>query len=404
MPDTMRAPGPQHAGEKFDRSRALFPFLSRRQTHQVAGIGLLWCVVTLLLAGAAQSLPVSTPNPWAGVVANAPPLARWDAGWYRSIALDGYSYEPAKPENNVAFYPLYSILTGSLSRSLHLPLFWVGIVFSLLCLVCALLPLADLFAQWGGGEAAIPGVAALLLFPTAYYFAAFYTESLFLLTTTAAIWGTRRHRYALAGLAGALACLTRLNGIFLMAPLLWLAWEGSGKNHRRLSSRPLAAAAAAAAGAVIYPLYLAIRFGDPLLYFHSHAITPGWPQHLEPFWALACREAVRTVHTIGHLGLGGKMGSLFNLGCATGFVVLTVPLFTRGLTAEGLYAGLTMLLLWSSGSLASVPRYVLGLFPCFFILAEFLRRRPVLAFAYALAGAGLGVVFLHRFVHWLFVA
>jgi hypothetical protein len=166
----------------------------------------------------------------------------------------------------------------------------------------------------------------------------------------------------------------------------------------------LAAVAVTAVGAAAYPLYLGLHFGDFFLYFHSHALTPDWPQHAEPFWNLANRAARHAAHVLTHLGQGGKMESLTALACAVGFVILTVPLFTRGLFAEGLYAGLTMLVLWSSGSLTSFPRYVLALFPCFFVLAEFLRRRPVLAFAYAFGGAGLGVVLLHRFVHWLFVA
>jgi hypothetical protein len=86
------------------------------------------------------------------------------------------------------------------------------------------------------------------------------------------------------------------------------------------------------------------------------------------------------------------------------FVVLVVGLYRRKLFAEAIYAGATILLLLHSGTVAGLDRYVLVLFPCFFILAEYLRRRPVAAFGYVLASAGLGGVFLHRFVHWIMVS
>ena len=85
------------------------------------------------------------------------------------------------------------------------------------------------------------------------------------------------------------------------------------------------------------------------------------------------------------------------------FVALTVAVFRRGLIAEGVFVGGTLLLLLFSGTLDGIHRYVLVLFPCFLPLAQSLRARPTLAFAYAFGGAGFGMVFLHRFVHWIHV-
>ena len=359
-----------------------------------------WSVLTVALASAAMSLPATTTNSWIAY-ADAPPLARWDAVWYRSIAVNGYRYDPAVRENNVGFYPLYAVLAAGASRALHTPLLPTGIALSLLFLGAALLLVADLFAEWGGPAAALFGVAALLLYPTAFFFAAFYTESLFLLLVAAALWGARRGHWGLAAAAGFAASLTRFNG-FLLAPALAahaLRLPRAGGPASRTA--PLAAAAATLAGAAVYPLYLWRRWGDPLLYVHSKAA--GWAQHPSPVWVLA-RDSWRAV--LWHVrapGSGGKIMLFLEVFSTILFLVLTVAVFRRGLLPEGVYVAGTLALLLFSGTLDGIHRYVLVLFPCFLPLAGVLRARPALGFAYVVFGEGLGMVELHRFVHWIHV-
>ena len=42
-------------------------------------------------------------------------FARYDSGWYYTIARDGYSYVDGQP-SNLAFFPLYPLLMGALGR------------------------------------------------------------------------------------------------------------------------------------------------------------------------------------------------------------------------------------------------------------------------------------------------
>ena len=102
-------------------------------------------------------------------------------------------------------------MTGFFSRLTHIPVFTAGMGISLLCLLAALLILADLLAE-DGPERVLPGIAVLLCFPTAFYFASFYPKSLFILATAAAFLTSKRGRWGWAGIAGAAAGLTRLNG------------------------------------------------------------------------------------------------------------------------------------------------------------------------------------------------
>lgn len=354
----------------------------------------------VVLASAAMSLPATTSNSWIAY-AEAPPLARWDAVWYRSVAVEGYRYDPAVPQNNVGFYPLYALAAEGLSKTLHTPLLPTGIAFSLVCLGGALLLIGDLFAEWGGPGTAVLGAAAILLYPTAFFLASFYSESLFLLLVAANLWASRHGRWALAGAAGFAACLTRFNGFLLIPAMAVYAFADRRRDGRARPVRPLLAIAAGLLGALAYPAYLWNRWGDPLLYVHSK--TQGWAQNPAPVWVLARNAFFDLLRHLREPGTGGKLMLLAEVVSTLLFLVLTVAVFRRGLTAEGVFAGGTLLLLLCSGTLDGIHRYVLMLFPCFLPVVQALRNRPAIAFGYAFLGAGFGLVFLHRFVHWIHV-
>jgi hypothetical protein len=374
---------------------------------------LAWSGATLLAAALAMTLPVSNSSPWTAAM-HAPPLARWDAVWYRSVAVDGYSNDPSSLENNVGFYPLYPLALRAISRVLPVNILWIGIGLSLACLLGALLLAGQIFFEWGGEAGAIRGTAALLLYPTSFYFASVYTESLFLLLTVAAFWASRRGRWAVAGAAGFLASLTRLNGFLLAIPIAWYGWRswrerrGAGERRRagvRVSASwaPAALAVIATlAGAAVFPAFLGARFGDPLLYVHSKAA--GWGMRSGSLLALFSRigtdlrDAFRDPAGLETLSFVSQLAS------AVLFVYLTVRLFRRGLPAEGLYAAASLVLLFHASTLAGMDRYVLALFPAFFVLTTGLARRPALSFACMLFGVTLQVTFLHRFVHWIMVS
>jgi hypothetical protein len=380
-------------------SRAL-PFLPAREARTIVGIWASWSVGVVVLASVAMALPATTSNPWIAW-AQAPPLARWDAVWYRSIAVRGYQYDPAVPQNNVGFYPLYALAAGAVSHVLHAPLLPTGIALSLLFLGAALLLVGDLFAEWGGPGVAPLGVAAILLYPTAFFLAAFYSESLFLLCAAASLWGARRRRWLVSGLGAFAACLARFNGFLLVPALLWSALDARRKGEAGSRAGRVAAIALAVAGAAAYPIYLWRRWGDPLLYVHSK--TQGWAQNPGPVWVLARNVFRLAVWHLQEPGPGGKLMLFVEIASVLLFLALTVGVFRAGLVAEGIWVGSTLLMLLWSGTLDGVHRYVLVLFPCFLPLVRALRPRPALAFAYAFLGAGLGMAFLYRFVHWIHV-
>jgi hypothetical protein len=377
------------------------PRLTPEDRRRIVALWALWSAGILVLAAAAMALPTSISSPWTAAT-NAPPLARWDSVWYHDIAVRGYRYDPASPENNIGFYPLYPLAVRLLSSALHAPLFTTGVALSLICLLAALLFLGDLFAAGGGREAVPWAVAALLLFPTSFFLAAFYSESLFLATTAGAFWCARSRRWIGAGLLGAAAALTRFNGFLILLPIAWFLAQDLRGKWRSFRMRHAAAVALPAAGAAAFPLYLWWRWGDPLLYVRSKDV--GWHKAATPIWEVVRRVAREGWFRLQDPNAGGKLDWLSGVVSTLLFVGLTVWLFRRRHVAGGLYCAATLLLLVHSGNLDGMPRFVLALFPCFFPLGQLLRREPVLAFAYAFFGVGTGMVLLHRFVHWIIIA
>jgi hypothetical protein len=381
-----------------ERVAGRLPYLAGSEARGILLVWAVWGAGTVLFASAAMTLPVADGSPWT-VWAHAPPLARWDSGWYLSVARDGYQYDAKQPENNVGFYPLYPLAARALSTAVHVPIMWAGIALSLACAALALLLIADLFAEWGGPGAGLAGAATLLAYPTAFFLAAFYTESLFLLCAAAAIWGARRGRWAVAGLGGFLGALTRFNGFLLLVPLAIAAILARRRGDR--GAAPWLATAASVAGAAAFPVYLWHRWGDPLLYVHSK--IRGWPVRPAAPWTLfgtMAREAGG--HALRPLE-GGKLVYGIEMASVALLIAGTYALFRARRLPEAGYAAATLLLLLSSGTHSGVARYALVVFPCYAPLAEILRRRPPLALAYAFLGCGTGVILLHRYVHWIFV-
>lgn len=149
--------------------------------------------------------------------------ARWDTGWYLSIAMEGYRFDPnarADLQQNIAFFPAYPMAVRYLSAVFgHQPL-WTGVAISLVAFFLAL----GYFLRLARDElrddaAAATAVMLLAAYPFAVFFSAAYTEALFLLTVVAAVYHFRHGQLGRAAAWGFACGLTRPNGAFLSIAL-----------------------------------------------------------------------------------------------------------------------------------------------------------------------------------------
>jgi hypothetical protein len=361
-----------------------------------------FAVVTIGVAEISQGFQVS-PHP----LPNLP--ARFDAGWYSSIALEGYSFDGNfNKQQNVAFFPAYPALErlagyplgafapGGVPRETRLArLLWGGIVISFLCFAWAAVYLWRL-ARETIGEARAPAAVALLAsYPFAVFFSAAYTESLFLLGAIAAIYHFRRQELAPAAAWGFLVGLTRPNGCFLsivlacfIAERWWAERKISTFPHSQMS-KSLAAAAAPGLGMLAFSAYVHHLTGD---FF-------GWAR-LHEAWGRSFEGLAPVVRAYGWLTDEGLTRVVQNVPFDTLnslsliFVLLMLwPIARRLGVAFALFVLVNVVPPMLAGGVLSMGRLTATLFPVFLALAAVLPPRAVTPLVTAFAiGQGLAAV------------
>ena len=350
------------------------------------GLILLWvlwvCFIHLLPVAAARVVRPHLPGPtnWSPQMrAVETPLSRWDSRWYFTIATHGYSYAGPDRESPVRFYPLYPMLMAAAAWTTPLTVMWAGTLVSALALLGTMLLLAHRAREEAGSEAAVTVVQALLFFPSAFILATVYSDGLALFCMLLAVTLARRGRWWGAGLAGAAVALTRSNGFLVLLPLFVLAL-GMWRSERRW--RPLPALLLAVAGAAAFPLYLGLKYGDPLLYLHFH--SPGWAQHPRffPLFLWDVVKAVGTVVTGGGLPRSVQTMSTVVFPLNIGVLVLLAWALVASLRQrkwdDAALLGGGLLLASSAGNLDGAIRYCLLYFPVFLRMGERFAARPIL--------------------------
>ncbi|MBX3071564.1 MAG: glycosyltransferase family 39 protein [Thermomicrobiales bacterium] len=164
------------------------------------------------------------------------PLRLWDGLWYRLIAIEGYAYDDAV----AAFWPALPVSMRGLSRITGLPEETSGYLIANLAFAVALIVLYRLLSLDFGQTIARRSLWVLALFPTALFFSAVYTESVFLMFAAGSLYAARIQRWWIAGVLGLLASLTRSYGVFLGLPLLVLFIQQYGFYLRNLFPKIIA--------------------------------------------------------------------------------------------------------------------------------------------------------------------
>jgi Gpi18-like mannosyltransferase len=106
-------------------------------------------------------------------------------------------------------------------------------------------------------------VLLFLAFPTAFFFSAVYTESLFLFTVLLSLWAMFEKNEVILLFALVAASLTRLQGVFLIIPLFMYFYDKEGIDALR---KPILYAPFI--GLAIYMIYLYQTTGDMLYFVH----------------------------------------------------------------------------------------------------------------------------------------
>src|SRR5947209_5879894 len=205
------------------------PVHARLFNHEALGVA---AIVFLI-----SRLPLLVVSIAVAVIQRASPWAiwnQWDTTWYLGIAGHGYHwinpghYASQFSFSTLAFFPAFPALLRGV-ESLGIPGIVAGLIIANLALFLALIYLYAVFTEDWGTAVARRALFVLALFPTAFFFAAPYTEPLFLLAAAATLYHARRGQAIHAGLWLALAALTRSSALILVAPALLLLPARDGR-------------------------------------------------------------------------------------------------------------------------------------------------------------------------------
>jgi Gpi18-like mannosyltransferase len=259
-----------------------------------------------------------------------------DAWHYEKIAREGYEPRGADgaPRNTWAFFPLFPLLVRVL------PDFAIGaVVLSNLMFVAGLLLVAAAGLRLGATEEQVERAAFFIaFFPTSYFFSLPMTEALFLMLSAAAFYFAAKEKWWAAGIVGALAASTRFVGILLLPALLLMP--------RRKAPLLLIPIGTAAFMAFLYRLT-----GDPLAFVKAQALwgrgSLQWPLSISVPWNFVA----------------------LNVAAAVFLVIAGVGLFRERKWAFAAYTLMAVAIPISTGSLQSLARYSMVVFPAFLWLA-----------------------------------
>ena len=387
--------------------------------------------------------------------------SHWDGEWFLHVA--GVGYLPG--EATSPFFPLYPLLVRLVSLPLLGNFLLAGVLVNLVASGLVFVLLYQLVKGDAGAEVARRSSLYLAIFPTSFFLAACYSESVFLALTLAAFVAARHWKnWWLAGLFVALAALSRNIGILLLVPLGWESMrdlrftplrvlaiydlrlgnrgrgevqeiapdKGSGLLREDDQLEPRSSIVnrgltpKGGKSQIVNSLFVglpllafgawlgfqAVVLGDALN-FVSVQNTPVWNRHRAWPW----EGVLRAFDLLGRTLAGAKLyrddpntlDLLFWLSMALSFLLVAYQTARRRLPLSYLlYFAIAFLLPLTSPAnkepLLSFPRFALIGWPAFVALAQIGLRRPWLHYAYLFTAALLLGLLFARFANWLWVA
>jgi hypothetical protein len=349
---------------------------------------------------------------------------RFDAGWYRSIAEDGYYFRGDDEQSSVAFFPVYPLVM----RAFHSVFGGDTAAWGIFITLASGLAVALLFYRWCvprlGERRARYALAALLLWPYGWYlFGAVYADALFIALVIGAFVSLERDRVVLATVLGAIATASRPVGFAVVIGLLARALEREGvvsfPRFDRVRSGRLGRPSApstdepappvirfdrgrlraatvlpllSVAGLVSYVVYLWAKFDEPFAFVIAER-APGWDLEAGPHtWFKV--EFFERLADYPNDGVWYTTGLVVQAVLALGILALTPRVVRKFGWAYAAYVVVVLAIpLVGSKDFQGIGRYALSAFPAFAVMGDCLAaRRRVAAGVLVVSAVALGLL------------
>lgn len=326
--------------------------------------------------------------------------ANFDGKHYVNIAQFGYQ------RFDFAFFPLYSTLIFALSKITSFHYIPAGIIISTASLLGAIIFLYKIALIDFDKRTASLAIFFLTFFPLSFFYHSVYTDSLFLLLTTASFYFARKKQWIWAGVFGGLATATRLTGMALIPALaveLYLqnrtlikGLKGAAALFLKKAVIPLTLATS---GFIAYTLYLHFNHGNWLLFQKSMS---AWSQDKFIFPPQVIFRYLKIFFSVSPNILEYWIAVLEFVSFFA-YILLAVYVWVRIRISYGVFMVTLLMLVTFTGTLSGNPRYLLHLFPAFVGLALLTNNRNLLKYALTVIFIALGLVLTIIFTRGYFV-
>lgn len=310
---------------------------------------------------------------------------RWDANNYIRIATVGYDgYYENGMATTLVFFPLYSWIMKLFN--LFIPsIAACGLIVSTLCYSLGCIFLYALVCEDYGKNIAKRTVILISVFPFSFFFGAIMPESTFLLTGCACMYFARKRHFVLSGIFGALASLSRMQGL-LLAVFFVTEWINAykpftllkGKEYKTLCKHifsKLSPVLIMPVGTLIYLYQNYAVTGDAFKFLEYQERV--WGQHAQ-YFGQTVADNFRNLTTT----LWSETQSVcIWLPQLVLFFLCTATLvygLRRHRSGYILFLVLYLIMNYTPSLLLSGGRYMCVAFPMFIILGEFFETHPKL--------------------------
>ncbi len=314
-------------------------------------------------------------------------FANFDGVHYLTIAKNGYSAQFTQ-----VFFPFYPFIIGFISKVFpYLNEIVIGLFISSISFILFIYYFVRLLKLDYKNNRIKWILLFLIFFPTSFYFGSLYTESLFMALIISSFYYARINRWWLAGILGAIASATRPIGILLLPALMW-EWHIENINYQISNIKYNAKKSKITSifkkilhstfyilhspvlylvplGLIAYMFYLQLTFSDALMFWHVQPIfgaqRSGNDIILLPqvFWRYIKILISVNLHQIGFwIALWELLFTIF----AIYLLLLAHKLKIR--TSYLIFSWLSIIIPTFTGTLSSMPRYILTAFPLFIVL------------------------------------
>jgi Gpi18-like mannosyltransferase len=328
------------------------------------------------------------------------PWYRWDTVHYLEIAEFGYDYDII----NTVWPPLYPFFIKLLTfvvRSSLVAALTVSGLFSISGFILLFVLVDDLFDQ----KTAKDTLFFLMIYPASFFFIAGYSESIFLTLSLAVIILSRKKKWMIAGIACALATLTRVQGILLIVPIiieLILDYKTrKDKKYFLLGSLSLLYAP------FVYGIFSLYVFYGLRADWPWKTLSIYWNQHFAFPWEGLIGTAGILLGKINVIDITPDIVKISSLVFSIGSIFLLIKIAKKLPLSISVYSGLMMVIIFGKVDENSAPvsliRYLVTVFPIFISQALFISKKYLRLLVFSLS-ISLQIIFIVYFYWWFFVA